>query len=469
MTFRAPDEPVLSTLNLDGTRRWMRPVLQPGQFWRRRLLTAWGLIALFVGLPFLHIGGKPSILLDLPSREFTFFGVTLLPTDSVLLMLLMLAIFVSIFLLTALYGRVWCGWGCPQTVYLEFVFRPIERLIEGNRKSQERLDKQRFPLRRWLKFAVYAVLAVVVANVFLAYFVGVDDLMHWIKGPPHDHPAGFAVIAATSVLMFLDFAWFRDQMCVVACPYARLQSVLIDRKSLIVAYDSRRGEPRGKLEKTTLERKAGDCVDCGACVITCPTGIDIRKGLQLECVGCTQCIDACDTVMDRIKRPRGLIRYTSQEEMETGKRPRILRPRVVLYPLLLLVIAGLFAFAVARRGEAEVTVLRGLGDPFSMQPDGQVANQVRVRVDQHGDEDGKYTIALEDAAGKQLPDVTLVVPENPLHVRGGQSVTTIAFVLAPASSFHGGVRRVVVKVSDGEKQTSKLPFSLFGPAGGAAP
>jgi cytochrome c oxidase accessory protein FixG len=269
--------------------------------------------------------------------------------------------------------------------------------------------------------------------------------------------------------MFLDFAWFRDQMCVVACPYARLQSVLIDRKSLIVAYDATRGEPRGKLEKTTLERKAGDCVDCGACVTTCPTGIDIRKGLQLECIGCTQCIDACDNVMDRIKRPRGLILYTSQAALETGLRPKILRPRVVLYPVLLLVIAGLFAFAVARRGEAEVTVLRGLGDAFSMQPDGSVANLVRVRVDQHGDDDGKYLIALEDSLGQPLPDVTLVVPENPLHVRGGQSVTTTAFVLAPAKSFHSGVRRVMVKVSDGDKLTRKLPFSLFGPAGGAAP
>jgi cytochrome c oxidase accessory protein FixG len=246
-------------------------------------------------LPFVRVAGKPAVLIDLPRRELTFFGSTLYATDTVLLMLAMLGVFLGMFLVTALCGRAWCGWGCPQTVYMEFVFRPVERWLEGSRG--QKAAKQ--PWRRWLKWGVFAGLSGVVAHVFLAWFVPVAELSQWVTRPPREHPVGFAVVLVTSALVFFDFAWFREQMCVVACPYARLQLALLDRQSWIVAYDSARGEPRGKLHKSAPQQ-ADHCVDCQACVRVCPTGIDIRDGLQLECISCTQCIDACDVVAKKL-------------------------------------------------------------------------------------------------------------------------------------------------------------------------
>ena len=301
---------VLSTLNPDGSRRLIRPKLSKGRFYRRRLVVAWALVGAFVLIPILKMGGKPLLLLDIPRREFTFFGTTFLPTDTFLLMLLLFGIFVGIFLLTALLGRVWCGWACPQTVYMEYFYRPLERWIEGGRARQLALDAAGPDARRVLKQVVFFAVSALLANTFLAYFVGWDQLISWMTSSPADHPAAFAVMLGTTLLMFLDFAWFREQTCIVACPYGRFQSVLLDRRSLIVGYDAGRGEPRAPWRRGE-ERTAGDCLDCRLCVSTCPTGIDIRDGLQMECIACTQCIDACDEVMDRVGLSRGLVRYTS--------------------------------------------------------------------------------------------------------------------------------------------------------------
>lgn len=262
MSHPVPSHRVLPTLNNDGSRRWVRPKPFNGRYHTRRLIVAWLLIVLFAGLPFVRISGEPVVLLDIPGRKFVLFGATFLPTDGVLLMLLMLSIFIAIFLLTSLFGRVWCGWGCPQTVYMEFVFRPIERLLEGSRGQQLKLDREGPNARRILKLGIYAILSVLVANVFLAYFVGTDSLSRWVRQSPVEHPIPFLVVLGTSALVFFDFAYFREQMCTVICPYARLQSVLLDESSLIVGYDAKRGEPRGKGRAL-----GGDCIDCKACVV----------------------------------------------------------------------------------------------------------------------------------------------------------------------------------------------------------
>lgn len=458
-------ERVLTTLNADGSRRWLRPIPAYGGFFRQRRALAWFLIALFVGVPFVRVGGRPAVLLDVVHRKFTFFGTTLLATDTLLLMLFMLAIFLTVFLLTALFGRVWCGWGCPQTVYMEFVFRPIERWLEGVN------GKHATPARLALKYAVFGVLAVLVANIFLAWFVGVDALSNWVLHAPSRHPAGFAIVAVTSALAFFDFAWFREQMCVVACPYARLQSVLVDRRSLIVAYDVKRGEPRGKLVKVpTAELSIGDCVDCLACVRTCPTGVDIREGLQLECIACTQCIDACDAVMDKIHKPRGLIRYTSQEALVLAAAGRpasvhgVLRTRVVLYPALLLLVAGLFTWFATHRAAADITVMRGIGAPYTVAADGSVTNQVRIKIVPRVNGVHAFHVSLRDIA-----DTQLVAPENPVIAREGEAAQTSVFVTAPAASFHDGKRQIGVHVDDAEGFAVTVPFQLLGPdhAGGS--
>jgi len=448
---------VLPTLNEDGSRRWIRPKPSHGSYLKVRRVVAYGLMLVFFLIPHLRMGGKPLILLDIPRRQFTLFGTTFLPTDTMLLMLLAASIIIAIFLMTALFGRVWCGWACPQTVYMEFLFRPIERLVEGGRSGSLALDKQRshFHPRRLLKYAIYTVLAVFLAHTFLAYFVGTEALAQWMRRSPADHPTSFLVMAGTALAIFGDFAYFREQTCLVACPYGRMQSVLLDRQSLIVAYDPTRGEPR--MKGRTRPEGAGDCIDCGACVTTCPTGIDIRDGLQMECIHCTQCADACDEIMTRVNKPKGLIRYSSRELLEGHKR-HLIRPRTVLYPLALALFLGAFTYALATRDAADVTVLGGQGEPFTRQADGQIANQLRVKIANRTNDDHDYRIEVVGAT-----EGSVVVPQNPLRVATGQSAETPLFVLLPRSVFRNGEHRVAVRVSDSAGFSTDVPYRLVGP------
>ncbi len=411
-------------------------------------------MATFVALPWLRLHGRPVVLLDVARREFTLFGRTFLPTDGVLLMLLLLAIFLGVVLATALVGRAWCGWACPQTVYMEFLYRPIERLFEGKRERQLELDKKGPNLRRVAKNGVFLVISVLLGNAFLAYFVGTDALVHWATRSPFEHPGPFLVMAAASALTFFDFAYFREQMCTVVCPYARLQSVLLDPRSLVVGYDARRGEPRSKGKS---KPGSGDCIDCRACVVTCPTGIDIRQGLQLECIACAQCADACDSIMDKVKKPRGLIRYAAQASLESGLPSRIVRPRVVMYCALLLVLLVALVATAKTRENAEVTILRGIGAPFERQG-GFIVNQIRVKVQNRADETRRYRIELLDAPGARL-----IAPENPLEVAAGAQRSTSFFVMAAPSSLPKGRLSVRFRLNDGQGFSTVAPYQLLGP------
>ena len=483
----APEQ-VLSTLNRDGSRKKIRPRLSPGRWWTLRRRLGWGLIALFLLLPHLRLGGKPALLLDVVRREFTLLGTTFRPSDTPLLMLLMLSIFVSVFLFTALAGRVWCGWGCPQTVYLELLFRPLERLCEGSPQEQARRDREGPDGWRVLKWGLFLLVAFLLGNTFLSYFVGTDQLLEWMRGSPARHPGAFAVMAVTTGLVFFDFAWFREQTCVLACPYGRLQSVLLDSRSLIVGYDARRGEPRRKPGKAKSlpgvagaapaaaseatpaseaaaavapavaveAAPAGDCVDCGACVITCPTGIDIRGGLQMECVHCTQCIDACDAIMTRVGRPTGLIRYASQEELAGQARPR-LRARVVIYGAILLGLLGGLGVALLRRESARVTLLRER-TPWALLGD-RVQNQLKLKLENRAAEPRAYQVRLEEEPGAEL-----IVAELPLLVPAGQTRTTQVVVMLPRARFKGmGRARVRLVIEDGVDFREEHATTLVGP------
>jgi cytochrome c oxidase accessory protein FixG len=453
-------ERVLPTLNADGTRRRIRPKLYEGPRLSARQRVAWALMALFAALPWIQLRGKPLVLLDVPRREFTLFGATFLPTDGALLMLLLLAIFVAVIGVTALVGRAWCGWACPQTVYMEFLFRPIERWFEGRPVDQQKLDAGGPSLRRAAKNGVFLLVSLLLANVFLSYFVGAKTLVQWMRLSPFEHWTPFLVVAATTGLVFFDFAFFREQMCTVACPYARIQSVLLDRSSLVIGYDRPRGEPRAK-GKPGPGR--GDCIDCGACVVACPTGIDIRDGLQLECIACAQCADACDTIMQKIAKPVGLIRYGSQTTLETRERSRVLRPRVVVYLVLFCaLLTALVAFG-ANRTPAEVTVLRGIGAPFVVDGD-RVTGELRIKVHHRGAEPRRYRLELV-APGP----VTLIAPENPLELAAGAQRTTAVFAVAPRSAFHAGRREIALRVSDGQGFSLDVPYRLLGPSEETSP
>lgn len=459
-----PKERVLSTLNKDGSRRWIRPRPMPGRFLTGRRVVAYALILVFTLIPFLRLNDRPLVLLDVATRHFTIFGINFLPTDTILLAIFMVGVFVTIFFLTAMFGRVWCGWACPQTVYMEFLFRPIERLFEGTPGRVGKGWLASRGLAKPLKYVCYFVVSAYLANTFLAYFVGVDRLMLWVTSSPLEHPTGFLIVAVTTGLMLFDFGFFREQLCIVACPYGRFQSVMLDRQSLIVGYDTARGEPRGKATRPSVSLpvveaapRRGDCVDCHMCVVTCPTGIDIRDGLQMECIGCAQCIDACDSVMTRLGRPRGLIRYSSQAELAGEPRHRI-RPRVVIYPAILLVLGVAFITLLAGRGAADITILRGLGRPFTEMQDGQIGNQVRIKIVNRTDKTASYTIAVSGASGaKVLPE------EDPIVVLPGEAKTVPALVTVPETLFERGACMVELTIGDGAAFSESVDYRLMGP------
>lgn len=454
---------LLPTLSQDGSRRWIRPRVSLGTFFRWRRAVAYILIAIFTLIPFVKIDGRPFMLLDLWSRRFFIFSYEFRPTDTLLLALFLIGLFLSIFFITALLGRVWCGWACPQTVYMEFLYRPIERFFEGSPGRTKKNFFARSGLGKPLKYVVFLLVSMYLAHTFLSYWVGVERLREWMMQSPLAHPGPFLVMVVTTALMMFDFSFFREQLCFVACPYGRMQSVLLDRNSLIVSYDPIRGEPRGRkkpknadVSLNVLDRR-GDCVDCGLCVHTCPTGIDIRKGLQMECIGCAQCIDACDAVMTKLDRPKGLIRYSSQSAIAREKT-RLLRPRVIIYPTIVSIIATLFIVVFVSKGPADVNVLRGMGVPHTHLADGQLANQVRIKIANRTSDQSSYTVSVRDVEG-----VTLNTDSNPITLLGDQSTTITMALEFDHSVLRNGSRSLTIRIEDTNGWHKDLPYTLYGP------
>ncbi len=425
-----PEHMLLATMDAHGHRRWLSPVLSAGRWWQRRLVVAWVLIALYAITPFLEWAGLPLVQFDIPGRRLVFFGTVLRPTDTVPLALLTLSIFIFIFLLTAILGRVWCGWACPQTVYLEFVYRPLERLFIGDRGSPTR--RKAAGWRFALLAAAYLVVSAHLANTFVAWFVGAKPLSHWIFQSPSNHPVAFATFALLTGSMLFLFSFFREQLCSLVCPYGRFQSALLDRRSLIVGYDAIRGEPRGRKGTTT-----GQCVDCGLCVRTCPAGIDIRKGFQLECVQCTQCIDACDGVMAKLQLPMGLIRYGSQDGLEHTPR-RGIRMRLVVYPVLLAVLVTGFVTILARRTPIAITQLRVQDQRFVVDGD-RVLTPIRLRLDNRTSE--SIVVSIAPAPTAQLKSVIVVT------VPSFESIDAEVTAVSDIDQFTGGRRTMGLRAT----------------------
>lgn len=460
----APKERVLSTLNPDGSRRWLKPRPSPGTFRLARRIVAYVLIVIYSALPWMTINGKPAILLDVVQRRFTFFGKTFLPTDTLLLALLLIILFIAIFLVTALFGRVWCGWACPQTVYLEFIYRPIEFLLEG--APGKKKPKKFVGLRKVLRIVIYLVISLHLAQTFIAYFVGAENVADWIWGAPTDHPVAFTIVAVITGLMMFDFTYFREQVCCVVCPYARMQSALLDQDSLIVTYDKNRGEPRGK-KKRVKEAEAngdialpqlGDCIDCTMCVQTCPTGIDIREGLQLECIGCAQCIDACNTVMEKIGRAPNLIKYSSERIIEGGKT-HIIRPRIIIYPIILILLTGAFVYLLNTKASADVLLIREQRSPFVFVPETEeVRNQVRIRITNRTDAPQSYNAQVVSPEGARILGL------ESLSLDASEQGSRQFQIFAPFSAFTGGEVDARVRVTDEAGEFEQvLPFKLLGP------
>ncbi len=392
----------IATVANDGKRVWIYAKKVKGRYFNRRKVVAFFLLLLFYATPFIKIGNEPLMLFDVLQRKFVIFGVVFWPQDFHLILMALITTIVFVVLFTVIFGRLFCGWICPQTIFMEFVFRQIEYLIEGTAAAQRKLNNQSFNFEKlWkksLKHTIFYLIAIVTSGTFLAYIIGVDSIIDFIKEGPVDNFGGYIGLLLFSGVFYFVFAFFREQVCTIACPYGRLQGVLVDKKSIIVGYDYKRGEPRGSINSKG-EKEKGDCIACKACVVVCPTGVDIRNGTQLECINCTACIDACDAVMDRVKKPRGLIRYDSELGIETGKHS-IINTRSIAYSVVLVLLMFFVGYLFMLRGDFESTILRARGSLFQIYGADSLSNIYNYSLVNKSSESLKIDYKLESPQGR---------------------------------------------------------------------
>lgn len=395
-----PSRERITTIRDDGSRFFLHPADTRGRFTLARRLVALLLIAVYVALPWIPVNGQPAIFLDVLNRRFHIFGATFAAQDLWIAFFFISGLGFSLFVLTALFGRLWCGWACPHTVFLEHVYRRIERWFEGDSTARQLLDRAPWSaekaLRRGSKHLIFILISALIAHLFLSYFISLPELYRYITSNPREHWGAFLFMAAATSILYFNFAWFREQLCLIICPYGRLQSALIDDDTLVIGYDENRGEPRGPATRKDI----GDCIDCNRCVQVCPTGIDIRQGLQIECVGCANCVDACDEIMDRVNRPRGLIRYDSMNGLASQPR-RWLRPRLFLYLALMLLGAAVATFSVTRLSPAYMGIARIPGAPYIIDED-RVRNQFNLRLVNKRQTPMTFTVEAANELGEPL-------------------------------------------------------------------
>lgn len=410
----------LSTVNEKGGRNWIYPKKPSGRYWKARNIVAFFLVTFFFSGPLIEINGHPLLMVNIISREFVIFGVAFWPQDLHLLVFGMLAVVVGVVLFTVVFGRLFCGWACPQTIFMEMFFRRIEFWIEGDSSAQQRLKKQPWNsekiLKKGSKHAIFFGVAFLISNMFLAYVIGKDTWLELVTDPPSEHLGGLSAMIIFSGVFYGVFAFMREQVCHFVCPYGRMQSVMLDNNSINVIYDYVRGEGRAKVGdrkkvesgKATLadlglapDTTFGDCIDCYQCVKICPMGIDIRNGTQLECVHCTACIDACDQVMDKIDKPLGLIRYSSENAILHEKK-KVLTPRVIGYSGVLTVLIGIFIVLLSMRADLETSILRERGTLYQELPDNKYSNIYEVKVINKTFDDIAYEVQLIEPTGELI-------------------------------------------------------------------
>jgi cytochrome c oxidase accessory protein FixG len=450
----------ISTVDKEGKRVWVYPKKPKGKLFNYRKLVSYGLLALLFTGPFLKINGLPVLMLNLVERKFIIFGMIFWPQDFFILVLGFLAMVVFIILFTIVYGRVFCGWVCPQTIFLEMVFRRIEYWIEGDNNKQKALDRQEWNFdkiwKKTAKHSIFVAISFIIANTILAYIIGIEKLQQIVTDSPVNHLGGLASMAIFTGIFYWVFASFREQVCTIVCPYGRLQGVMLDKQSIVVAYDYERGEPRGKLHKNQ-ERTEGDCIDCNQCVQVCPTGIDIRNGTQLECINCTACMDACDSIMDLINKPHGLIRYASEEEIAEKKKFRF-TTRMRAYTAILVVLMGVFVTLLVTRKNIDATVLRTPGMMYQKKDNGNISNLYNISLINKTNKAYPVTLKLLEPQGEiKMIRSDLVLPE--------QGITEgVFFAEIPKGELHKMNTEIKIGVFSGDQLITTKTTKFLGPA-----
>lgn len=450
----------IATVTKQGKRRWIYAKRPKGRLFNIRSLVSYIYFLAFFSLPFIQVNGRPLFLFDVTEGRFILFGAIFWPQDFFIFGLAMMGFILFIVLFTMAFGRLFCGWVCPQTIFMEMVFRKIEYWIEGDAPAQKILNKAPWNAekirKKTIKHAIFFLLSVLIANTFLAYIIGIQELQSIVTDPLSRHMGGFTAMLVFSGVFYAVFAFFREQVCTVVCPYGRLQSVLLDKDSVVVAYDYVRGEPRGKFKKNAPE--LGDCIDCMQCVNVCPTGIDIRNGTQLECVNCTACIDACNFMMEKVGRETGLIRYASENGIAQNK-PLRFTPRLKAYSTVLLLITGALIFLLISRKPVSGTIIRTAGMLYQERGQDSVSNLYRIKLVNKTTSDIPLTLKLEKAPGHLE-----TVGQPQIHIKAeGQGEGTF-FVVLPRTAIEKRKSVLTIGLYQGDQLITTKQTTFLGPA-----
>ena len=457
----------IGTVDEEGKRKWVFPKKPSGKLYKYRKWVSYFLLAFLIGSPFLKINGNQFLLFNIIERKFNIFGFPFWPQDFYLFVISMIILVVFIALFTVAFGRIFCGWICPQTIFLEMVFRRIEYAIEGNRAKQMRLAAMAWTTekitKRLLKWSIFFVISFLIANVFLAYLIGGDLVLEYITGNPLEHVSTLISLMIFTGIFYFIFAWFREQVCIIACPYGRLQGALLDNKSIIVAYDHKRGErEKGRKKfKKDENREAlgiGDCIDCFQCVNVCPTGIDIRNGTQLECINCTACIDECDSIMEKVDLPKGLIRFASEDEIEKKEKFKV-TPRMKGYAAVLFILVGLLVGMLFLRNDVQANILRLPGQLYERVDNNFISNVFTFKILNKTNKDiENVELKLLSHEGK----IKLVGHENLFIPAQGMAKGTL-FLQIKASALNGDKNKVKIGVYRNNKLIETATTNFLGP------
>ncbi len=441
----------IGTIDEEGKRAWVFPKKPSGRFYEYRKWVSYGLLLFLVASPFVKINGNQFLMFNVLERRFNIFGFPFWPQDFHLFVISMIIGVIFVALFTVAFGRIFCGWMCPQTIFLEMVFRRIEFWIDGDRGAQIRLDRQSWNAekirKRVFKWLVFFVISFLIANVFLAYLISSDTLVRYITDGPFQHLSTLISLLIFTGVFYFVFAWFREQVCIIACPYGRLQGVLLDNKSIVVAYDHKRGEAENGRKKFRKGEDRdvlghGDCIDCFQCVNVCPTGIDIRNGTQLECVNCTACIDECDTIMEKIDKPKGLIRYASEDNIEK-KTKFTFTARLKGYSAVLFILTGVLVGMLFLRNDLEANILRLPGQLYERK-EGNIISNV-------------YTFKLINKTTKEVPDVSFKLISH----KGAINVVTHQNFSVPAEKLAEGTLFIDINAAALNGDKDKLKIGVY--------